>query len=144
MVSTLPAGYAPTYDADGVGTPHTATVTLEADETNLAVDFGYRPAASPGTGTLGYWKNHEEAWPVDAITIGGVPYTKAQAIVLLKKPTSVDKTYALANQLIVAKLNMASGNSSYCISSVVTGPICLNAILPSRPMITVSGTMLTA
>ena len=24
----------------------------------------------PGTGTIGYWKNHPEAWPVEEITIG--------------------------------------------------------------------------
>ncbi len=39
---TLPAGLTPTYDKDGVGTPHIAAVTLPAGGSDLTVDFGYR------------------------------------------------------------------------------------------------------
>jgi uncharacterized repeat protein (TIGR01451 family) len=37
--TTLPAGSVATFDFDGIGTPHIATVSITAD--NLAVDFGY-------------------------------------------------------------------------------------------------------
>ncbi|MFQ5401212.1 MAG: SdrD B-like domain-containing protein, partial [Anaerolineae bacterium] len=38
---TLPDGMTQTYDLDGIGTPHSATVTLAAGEDNDQVDFGY-------------------------------------------------------------------------------------------------------
>lgn len=41
--ATLPENLEPTYDYDEIGTPHIATVTLVGDETNLGLDFGYRP-----------------------------------------------------------------------------------------------------
>jgi hypothetical protein len=40
----------PTYDFDGIDTPHVATLTLQAGENNLEVDFGYwmnRPPKPP-------------------------------------------------------------------------------------------------
>ena len=47
-VATLPAGLAPTFDLDGVGTPHVATAALAAGESRTDVDFGYR-----GVGQMG-------------------------------------------------------------------------------------------
>ena len=44
--TTLPAGLTQTYDLDGLGTPHRATLDLGPGETNLLVDFGYN---SPGS-----------------------------------------------------------------------------------------------
>ncbi|KQW48967.1 hypothetical protein ASC77_09640 [Nocardioides sp. Root1257] len=38
---TLPGGLTPTYDLDGIGTPHTAVRTLAAGEDARDVDFGY-------------------------------------------------------------------------------------------------------
>lgn len=38
----LPSLGEPTFDLDGVGTPHEATFSLALGETNLDVDFGYR------------------------------------------------------------------------------------------------------
>ena len=48
VTSTLPAGLAPTYDLDGVGTANIATFTLAAGQTRTDVDFGYRGTASVG------------------------------------------------------------------------------------------------
>ena len=130
VASTLPAGYVQTYDADGLGTPNATTVTLGAGATNLAVDFGYRPATSPGTGTLGYWKNHPQAWPVETITIGGVTYTKAQAISIMGIPGSGDKTYDMFRQLVAAKLNVMIGNNSACIEGVIAAADAWMATFP--------------
>ncbi|MEM6793158.1 MAG: SdrD B-like domain-containing protein [Acidobacteriota bacterium] len=48
-VDSLPVNLrTPTADFDGVATPNTATLTLGAGETNLELDFGYRPSASIG------------------------------------------------------------------------------------------------
>ncbi len=48
VTATLPAGLAPTYDLDGVGTPNIATFTLGAGVNRTDVDFGYRGTASVG------------------------------------------------------------------------------------------------
>ncbi len=88
----------------------------------LTYDFGYNtpPSTSPGTGTIGYWKTHPEAWPVQSIVVGNVSYTKANAIALLSTPSRGDKSIDLAKQLIGAKLNVLIGNASSCISSTIT------------------------
>ncbi|HVR98372.1 MAG TPA: SdrD B-like domain-containing protein, partial [Thermoanaerobaculia bacterium] len=117
--STLPTGYTPTYDPDGTATAHTAIVNLTASRVDI--DFGYRsvPPQQPGTGTLGYWKTHPEAWPVQQITVGDVTYTKAQAIYLMGLPGRGDKTYDLFKQLVAAKLNVIIGNNSSCIQLTI-------------------------
>lgn len=85
----------------------------------LTFDFGYRPANPPGTGTIGYWKTHPQAWPVSSITIGGVSYTKSQAIAIMNTPGRGDKTYDLFAQLVAAKLNVYMGNESSCVEDAI-------------------------
>jgi hypothetical protein len=63
----------------------------------------------PGTGTPGYWKNHPEAWPVQSITIGGVTYSKDQAIAIMWSKNAGDKTWTMFNALVSAKLNSFIG-----------------------------------
>jgi len=64
--------------------------------------------------TPGYWKNHPNAWPVSVISIGGVTYSKAQAIGILRTPPKRgDATIILAHQLIAAKLNIAYNGEAY-------------------------------
>jgi len=77
------------------------------------------PPSNPGTGTIGYWKNHPDAWPVSTIQVGNVTYTKQQAIDIMKTPTKGDKTFNLAEQLIAAKLNVLIGNDSSCIADSI-------------------------
>jgi hypothetical protein len=62
----------------------------------------------PGTGTPGYWKNHAEAWPA-GITIGGVYFTKQQAIDIMLVTLRGDKTWTMFNALVSAKLNVLIG-----------------------------------
>jgi len=73
----------------------------------------------PGTGTPGYWGNHPEAWPVDQITIGGIVYTKDQAIANIKKSISKDKRWTMFASLVCAKLNVLIGNEDDCIADVI-------------------------
>lgn len=75
---------------------------------------------SPGTGTPGYWMNHPEAWPVEWIVIGGVTYTKDEAIAVMKMPTSTDMTYVMFQHLVAAELNVLIGNASGCVASTIT------------------------
>jgi hypothetical protein len=115
--TTLPSGLTPSYDLDGIATPNIAAVTLSQSRTD--VDFGYKTAAA-GTGTLGYWKNHPSDWPVSQITIGGVTYSKTQAINWMGTASNGDKTIDLFKQLVAAKLNVLVGNASSCINDTIT------------------------
>lgn len=106
--------------SDGLGNS-VATVTLEQGEMwDSSTDFGFlqTPVAQPGTGTPGYWKNHPEAWPVSSITIGGVSYTKAEAIAWLEK-VGKDRTITMFSSLVPAKLNVLIGNDGSCVSSTI-------------------------
>jgi len=78
-----------------------------------------RTTSSVGTGTPGYWKNHPNAWPVSSITIGGVVYSKANAIVWMGAKDG-DKTVTMFRSLVSAKLNVLIGAESSCIASTIT------------------------
>jgi len=52
----------------------------------------------------GYWKTHPEAWPVDCIEIGGVSYTKCEAIALMAQESG-DKSFTMFRSVVAAKLN---------------------------------------
>lgn len=86
----------------------------------LSSNFGFVPsaAANPGTGTPGYWKNHPDAWPVATITVGGVTYTKAQAISWLGK-VGKDKTTTMFSSLVPAMLNVLIGNDGSCVNAAI-------------------------
>jgi hypothetical protein len=74
---------------------------------------------SVGTGTPGYWQNHPEAWPVDSIVIGGVTYSKAQAIAWIAAPVAKDKRASMFAALASAKLNVLAGTDSSCIADTI-------------------------
>jgi len=77
------------------------------------------PPPPPGCGTPGFWKNHPDAWPVEEITIGGMTYTKADAIGLMDAPEKGDKTYSMFRALVAAKLNVLAGNPDGCIAGTI-------------------------
>ena len=105
---------------DGLGNS-TATVTYAFPEAyDATTDFGFwTPSVQqPGTGTPGYWKNHPEAWPVATITVGGVTYTKAQALAILETPGK-DRTLTMFSSLVPAKLNVMVGHDGSCVNSAI-------------------------
>jgi hypothetical protein len=122
--SPLNSGSDDTLDSDGVpdGVGNsTATVTYASPEPyDATTDFGFwTPSAEqPGTGTPGYWKNHPEAWPVEAITVGGVSYTKAQAIEIIER-AGKDRTLTMFSSLVPAMLNVMIGNDGSCVESTI-------------------------
>jgi hypothetical protein len=61
--------------------------------------------------TIGFWKNHPEAWPVTSLNICGSDISQGDLIDVLSTPTRGDKTIIMAQQLIAAMLNAAGGNS---------------------------------
>ncbi len=76
---------------------------------------------SPGTGTPGYWKNHPEAWPVEAeyLEVGCVVYTQADAVALMWEAGGNDKLHTMFNALVAAKLNVLIGNDPTCIADTI-------------------------
>lgn len=129
LFSNLPAGaYVVMVDANSVpqscsvpSCPTEMPVTLSAGQNFLDADFCFKPptTTSPGTGTPGYWKNHPKAWPVDQITIGGIVYTKAQAIRRMKLSVTGHKERTMFNALVCAKLNVIIGNEASCIADTI-------------------------
>jgi hypothetical protein len=125
----IPTGFqvSPTVVGGSAGVPDghgfsTATGVFP----NTPTSFGFFSAAAlnPGTGTPGYWKNHPDAWPVSTITVGvvngvgGVTYTKAQAIMWLGK-VGKDKTTTMFSSLVPAILNGLIGNDTSCVSDAI-------------------------
>jgi len=85
----------------------------------ITVNINVPCEEAPGTGTPGYRKNHPEAWPVDEITVGGVIYSKEDAINEMKKPVKKNKSYTMFPALVSAMLNVAIGNDSSCILDII-------------------------
>jgi hypothetical protein len=69
----------------------------------------------------GFWKGNPTAWPVGSLMVGGINYTRQEALAILKKavPPS-DAPYILAQQLIPAKLNVLSGADSSAIAQTIS------------------------
>ncbi len=63
-VSGIPAGYVATADADGVGTPDVAGVTMAAGSTLDGVDFGYQPRNASVAGIV--WRDGNRDGVADA------------------------------------------------------------------------------
>jgi len=80
--------------------------------------------------TPGYWKNHEENWPVTSLVIGGVTYNQSQLLDILNTPTRKDATIICAHHLIAAMLNVANG-----ADDSIQGAIdAANALLTTYPI----------
>ena len=113
-----------TIDSDGVpdGFGNSVASGVVVVGIDNHTDFGFyvnNVVSNPGTGTLGYWKNHPEAWPVSTITIGGQTYTRDAAIWWMKR-IGKDRTTQMFAQLVAAMLNVGIGNDSSCIGSTIT------------------------
>lgn len=90
----------------------------QADADNDGEGDACEIVSTVGTGTPGYWKNHPEAWPVTVITVGGVSYTREEAIPMLKQAGG-DKSSTLFRALVSAKLNVLNGAESSCINGAI-------------------------
>jgi hypothetical protein len=77
----------------------------------------------PGTGTIGYWKNHPTDWPEGCdVTLPGADMDPdVFAMNVLNAPVRGDKTVAMGKQLVATLLNICAGNDSSCIDQTVTG-----------------------
>src|SRR5262249_46969532 len=60
--------------------------------------------------TIGFWKNHTNAWKSTfPVTIGGIQYSAAEFLTVLNTPSQGDAKIILGKQLIGAILNVANG-----------------------------------
>jgi hypothetical protein len=95
---------------------------LAAGECDLTWDAGLYLPPPPSDGcalTPGYWMNHPNSWPVDSLTIGGITYTKAQAIALIKAPVKGDVRLTMFAQLASTLLNLNTGSNDSCIADTI-------------------------
>ena len=67
----------------------------------------------------GFWKNHPAAWPVGTLRLGSQTYTAGELLGVLRTRTAHDASLKLADQLIVAKLSIASGSDPTTIGTTV-------------------------
>lgn len=86
------------------------------------------------TFTIGYWKNHESAWPVSSLTLGTVVYTKAQLLLILNEPVNGNGLVSLAHQLIGALLNIAQGADPSAASAAIASANALIGSLVVPPI----------
>jgi len=115
----LPSGYAfspkdqgfiDASDSDVDPSGYTVCTSLTAGENDLTWDAGMYIMGDAGcTYTQGFWKNHEESWPVTSLMLGTVTYTKVQLLAIFNTPISTNGLISLSHQLIAAKLNMLNG-----------------------------------
>jgi hypothetical protein len=112
-----------TIDSDGVtdtlGNSVAPVVLTEAAPISNDTDFGFSQSSvqNPGTGTPGYWSNHPEAWPA-SVTVGGVSYTRDEAIAWIKR-SGKDRTTTMFASLVSAKLNVQIGNDATCVQGTI-------------------------
>jgi hypothetical protein len=84
--------------------------------TFTSADFVEAQSASVCPLKQGYWKDHPQAWPRQALVLGNPSntahtYTHSQLLALLKLSTQGDASIILASQLIAAKLNIFNGTN---------------------------------
>ena len=82
-----------------------------------AVELVPPVTTAPGTGTIGYWKNHPSEWPANCdLTLPGSANNPSMvfAMNVLEAPVKGDKTVILAKQVVGARLNICAGNATTC------------------------------
>jgi len=108
-------------------TPGTYWVRVKAMSTEsrvqnsdwVVISFTVVECSSGCTMSQGYWKNHEEDWPVGGLTLGSVAYAKSELLSVLTTPVAGNGLISLAHQLIGAKLNIANGANGSAINSTI-------------------------
>lgn len=95
--------------------------TADAAESPRSADFNASTSTplENCTFTVGYWKNHPEAWPVGSLFLGTVSYSAADLLNILNTPAAGNGLISLAHQLIAAKLNIAAGADPTPIAATI-------------------------
>jgi hypothetical protein len=114
--------YFAVFANDEAGAPASELSVTVNDQTTASTNCTY---------TVGYWKTHEDVWPVNSLTLGTVVYTAAELLAILNQPVNGNGLVSLCHQLIAAKLNIQMGAdpsaASACISAadaLIGGLVC--------------------
>ncbi|MEZ4703136.1 MAG: T9SS type A sorting domain-containing protein [Rhodothermales bacterium] len=98
--------------AAGIGTANVVRVVMTHQGSGGLDNIVFTPPA-PALGgctfTMAYWKKHPDEWPFRQLTLGGITYGKRTMLDLMVKNPRGDKSIILAEQLIAAHLNIATG-----------------------------------
>ena len=127
--TATPQATSPTEPTD-VATPRPSETPVQPTATPEPTERAILPTATtaPSTATpggqgcvygAGYWKRHPDVWPVKPLALGNETYTLPELLDLLNRLTKGDASLILAQQLIAAKQNVASGADP----STIAGPI---------------------
>lgn len=121
---TQETGVTGTTDELAYGSTYHYTALGLDESGNPASDLSVTVTASTTattncTYTQGYWKNHEELWPVTNLTLGTVNYTAAELDAILEESVGGNGLVSLAHQLIAAKLNIANGADPTAASAAI-------------------------
>lgn len=96
------------------GVSHTLNSNLDIGESDFTVNFGLANIVVTGVRTPGYWKNHQNEWPVDQVVIGDRVYTLSQAISIMKTATKKSMWSLMFMHVVAADLNLLAGVSDDC------------------------------
>lgn len=75
------------------------------------------------THSMGFWKTHPEAWPVEKIVLGGLIVDLEKGLALMESPPEGQADRILARQLLAAKLNALFGAETFAISEVLANAV---------------------
>ncbi|MFL6236334.1 MAG: SdrD B-like domain-containing protein, partial [Thermoanaerobaculia bacterium] len=110
--TSLPGGVTPTYDLDGIATPHVAAFSLNAGDSRADVDFGYR-----GTGSAG-----DRVW-IDSNGNGAQDPGESGL-----NGVTVELLDAASN---VVASTVTSGDGNYTFSYLTAGPYSVRVTPPT-------------
>jgi uncharacterized delta-60 repeat protein len=80
----------------------------------------------------GFWKKHDELWPVRTLTLGSQSYSAAELLRILSSPVKGDASILLAREVIAAKFNIAVGSGSPEVAADVASADGLLAAYPGK------------
>src|SRR5262249_57457640 len=100
-------------------TTTSSTTTLPSTTTTSSSTTTTTLPANTCPVSQSFWKNHPSAWPVGTLMLGSQTYTQSELLGVLQMRTAHDASLKLADQLIAAKLNIASGSDPTTIGTTV-------------------------
>jgi hypothetical protein len=111
-------------------TPRTVIVTRTPERTTTP-----RTTATPAPcrRSADWWRTHAGEWPAKELTLGSLVYSQDELLSLLVTPSEDDASVVLARQLIVARLESASGASAASLADILTADDLLSATSGKLP-----------
>jgi len=111
-------------------TPRTVTVTRTAERTTTP-----RSTATPAPcrRSADYWRTHAGEWPAKELTLGSLVYSQDELLSLLVMPAEDDASVVLARELIVARLESASGASAASLADIAAADDLLSGTSGKLP-----------